>query len=92
MIPPGREARTVLQGVLLAVLLSILLISLNCKTRKEREAEQAHLDSLYNDSTRKVSNPYKPSNGVDQYNRQREAMGDLNQYTTPPQPAVPERK
>ena len=75
-----------------ALVIAGLLISLNCKTRREREAEQAHLDSLYNDSTRKVFNPYKPSNGVDQFNRQREALGDINQYTTPPQPAVPERK
>ena len=75
-----------------ALVIALLLSSLNCKTRREREAEQARLDSLYNDSTRKVSNPYKPPSGVEQYNRQREALGDLNQYTTPPQPTVPERK
>jgi hypothetical protein len=81
-----------LRYAFVAVVLVIVLSSINCKTRREREAEQAHLDSLYNDSTRKVSNPYKPSNGVEQYNRQREALGDINQYTTPPQPTVPERK
>ncbi len=79
--------------LMLTVLLSVILLtSINCKTKKEREAEQARLDSLYNDSTRKAFNPYKPSNGVDQYNRQREALGDINQYTTPPPVTVPERK
>jgi len=68
-----------------------MLVSMDCKTRKEREAEQARLDSLYNDSV-KAANPYKPSSGIDQYNRQREAMGDINKYTTPEQPKLPERK
>ena len=81
-----------LRLVVLTCIITLTLASLNCKTRREREAEQAHLDSLYNDSTRQVSNAYRPSNGVDQYNRQREALGDINQYTTPPQPAVPARK
>lgn len=78
--------------VLVLVTLAVALTSMDCKTRREREAEQARLDSLFNDSTRKPLNPYKPSNGVADYNRQREALGDINQYTTPPQPAVPEKK
>ena len=73
------------------VILLLLLASMDCKTRKEREAEQAHLDSLYRDSTNKF-NPYKIGQGTDQYNRQREALGDINKLTTPEQPKVPGRK
>jgi hypothetical protein len=88
----SRSIRLTAFSALVLVSLAVALTSLDCKTRRDREAEQAHLDSLFNDSTRKPLNPYKPSNGVADYNRQREALGDINQYTTPPQPAVPERK
>ena len=74
-----------------SILVSILLTSINCRSRREREARQAHLDSLYRDSTNKF-NPYKIGQGTDQYNRQREALGDINKLTTPPQPTVPAKK
>ena len=84
----SREAYFIVITILTIVL---ALTSWNCKTRKEREAEQAHLDSLYRDST-KAFNPYKLGQGTNQYNNQREALGDINKLTTSPQPAVPERK
>ena len=77
--------------LLVAAVAVSTVLSVGCKLRREREAEQAHLDSLYRDSTNKF-NPYKIGQGTDQYNRQREALGDINKLTTPPQPDVPVRK
>lgn len=73
------------------ITLTVLLTSMNCNSRRDREAKQAHLDSMYRDSTNKF-NPYKLGQGTNLYNQQREALGDINKLTSQPQPAVPQRK
>ena len=59
------------------------------RTPEERRREEARLDSLRNDSMRPVVNPYKLGQGTDQYNRQREALGNLDSLVTPRQPPIP---
>ncbi|HEV8538569.1 MAG TPA: hypothetical protein VGR15_06560 [Bacteroidota bacterium] len=91
MHTPSPTSRVITFFATALLVFFISAASMSCKSRKEREAKQAHLDSLYRDSTNKI-NPYKPADGTAQYNRQREALGDINKLTTPPQPAVPARK
>jgi hypothetical protein len=69
----------------------LLIPGTGCKTRWEREKEQAHLDSLRQDSARPVVNPYKMGQGTSQYNAQRENLGNLDSLVTPAQPTVPRR-
>ena len=77
------------KAILLLLLCGASLISIECQTPDERRKEAARLDSLRNDSTRPVNNPYKFGQGNDQYDRQRETLGNLDSLVTPPQPSIP---
>jgi len=87
---PGRSHLTPIAVFLLAIGIAGVFLT-GCKTREEEEREQARLDSLRQDSLRPVNNPYKFGQGNDQYNRQREALGNLDSLSSVPQPAVPNR-
>ena len=54
-----------------------------CRTRSERLKEQARQDSLMRDSSRPAGNPYKLGQGTDQYNRERENLGNLDSLVRP---------
>jgi len=67
----------------------MILVIAGCRTPDEQRREAARLDSLRQDSLRPVNNPYKLGQGNDQYNRQRETLGNLDSLVTPPQPSIP---
>lgn len=75
---------------LAAVGLIVLMIA-GCRSPDEQRREKARLDSLRQDSLRPVNNPYKFGQGNDQYDRQRETLGNLDSLVTPPQPSIPGR-
>lgn len=79
-------------GVLVFILAVLISIVLNdCRSPDEQRREAARLDSLRRDSLRPVNNPYKFGQGNDQYNRQREALGNIDSLVTPQQPGIPNR-
>lgn len=82
---PARFSR----AILALVLFSLSVFS--CQSAEEQRREAARLDSLRRDSLRPVNNPYKFGQGNDQYNRQREVLGNLDSLVTPAQPSVPVR-
>jgi hypothetical protein len=71
------------------ILLAVSVVNFHCQTREEAQRDQARLDSLRQDSLRPVNNPYKLGQGNDQYDRNRETLGNLDSLVTPPQPSVP---
>jgi len=54
-----------------------------CKKREDRLREQVRQDSLMRDSSRRPDNPYKLGQGNDQYNRERENLGNLDSLVRP---------
>ena len=77
-----------------AVVLLVVLVSWvmnDCRSPDQRRRDAARLDSLRADSLRVVNNPYKLGQGNDQYNRQRESLGNLDSLVTPQQPTIPNR-
>jgi len=54
-----------------------------CRKRADRLREQSRLDSLMRDSSRRPDNPYKLGQGNDQYNRERENLGNLDSLVRP---------
>jgi len=54
-----------------------------CKKRADRLREEARRDSLMRDSSRRPDNPYKLGQGNDQYNRERENLGNLDSLVRP---------
>ena len=70
------------------IILTVSIINFHCQSREEEQREQARLDSLRQDSLRPVNNPYKFGQGNDQYDRQRETLGNLDSLVTPQQPSV----
>jgi hypothetical protein len=71
-----------------SVLVIVVMIA-GCRSPEEERRDAARLDSLRRDSLRPVDNPYKLPQGNDQYNRQRETLGNLDSLVTPPQPSIP---
>ncbi len=81
-----------LRGCVLVLLFLVMSIFLcECRSPDEQRRDEARLDSLRQDSVRKMNNPYKFGQGNDQYDRQRETLGNLDSLVTPPQPAIPAR-
>ncbi|GEM_PF-3118644 len=79
------------KSVLCVVICAVALCLSDCRSPDEQRRDEARLDSLRRDSLRPVNNPYKFGQGNDQYNRQRETLGNLDSLVTPPQPAIPNR-
>lgn len=71
------------------IVLAVSLMNFGCQSPEEERREQARLDSLKQDSLRPVNNPYKFGQGNDQYDRQRETLGNLDSLVTPQQPSIP---
>ncbi len=79
--PPGG-----ILAVLSLVTLVVLLLSgasAGCRKRADRLRDQARQDSLMRDSSRRPDNPYKLGQGNDQYNRERENLGNLDSLVRP---------
>ncbi len=80
-----------INGFVLALLTGLMAAAIfDCRTPDEQRRDEARLDSLRRDSLRPVNNPYKFGQGNDQYNRQRETLGNLDSLVTPPQPSLPD--
>ncbi|HZY10551.1 MAG TPA: hypothetical protein VFF29_05295 [Bacteroidota bacterium] len=65
-----------------SIALVLLLVGVHCKSADERKKERATRDSIY-----QTQSPSRTAGGT--YERQRDAVGNIDSLVTPPQPVRP---
>ena len=83
---PRQRSSGLVPGTACLAVIGVLIVGqtlTGCKTRQDRLREQARRDSLMQDSSRRPDNPYKLGQGNDQYNRERENLGNLDSLVRP---------
>jgi len=61
----------------------------SCQKASERRRLKTEMEGINKESTKSAPNPYKLGQGTQQYDAQRDALGNLDSAASPAQPAIP---